>query len=134
MLIDSKWVVKTTGGSEDLATSGTTAALSDYFDLKAVSGWADGGGEVFLVVRTKSKTAITGERFELSIQDSDASGGTYVSKVLIPIPLASWVADTIAAKIAIPNGIRQFVKVNIVSAGSGTMANVLTVNAAFVTE
>lgn len=134
MLIDSKWAVKTTGGSEDLATDGTTAVLSDYFDLKAVSGWADGGGEVFLVVRTKTNAATTGEKFTLSILDSDASGGTYVSKADLSIARASWVAGTIAAKIAMPKGIRQFVKVNLVSAGSGTMANALTVNAAFVTE
>ena len=132
MLIDTKWVFRTSGGSEDLATSGTTPVLSDYIDLKAVSGYGDGGGAMFATVRVKSTTATTGASFAISIADCDTSGGTYVARSEKIVPLADVVANTVIAHLPFPQNVRQFIKLSVVPAAS--MANALTVNGAITTE
>ena len=132
MLMDTKWVFRTSGGSEDLATSGTTPVLSDYVDLKAVSGYGDGGGAMFATVRVKSTTATTGASFAISIADCDTSGGTYVARSEKIVPLADVVANTVIAHLPFPQNVRQFIKLSVVPAAS--MANALTVNGAITTE
>ena len=132
MLIDTKWVFRTAGGSEDLATSGTTPVLSDYIDLKAVSGYGDGGGAMFATVRVKSTTAAVGASFAVSISDCDTSGGTYVARSEKIVPLADVVANTVIAHLPFPKGCRQFIKLSVTPAAS--MTGALTVNGAVTTE
>ena len=132
MLIDTKWVFRTSGGSEDLATSGTTPVLSDYIDLKAVSGYGDGGGAMFATVRVKTTTAAAGASFAVSIADCDTSGGTYVARSEKVVPLADVVANTVIAHLPFPQGCRQFIKLSVVPAAS--MTGALTVNGAITTE
>lgn len=132
MLIDSKWVFKTGAGSEDLATSGTTAVASDYIDLAATSGWADGGGDLFATVRCKTTTAAAGASFTISIDDCATSGGTYVARSAKVVPLADVVAGTVIAMIQFPRDVKRYIKLNVAPASS--MTGALTVNAAITTE
>lgn len=132
MLLDSKWTFKTSGGSEDLATNATTGVTSDYIDLKAVSGYADGGGELTAVGRVKSTTAAAGASFTITLTDCDTSGGTYVAVGTKTVALASAVANSVLFEIPFPAGIREFVKLTITPAAS--MTGALTVNAGVFAE
>ena len=127
MLLDSKWIFKTSGGSEDLATNATTGVTSDYIDLKAASGYANGGGELNAVGRVKSTTAAAGANFVITLTDCDTSGGTYVAVGTKTVLLAAVVANTVMFEIPFPDDIRQFVKLTITPAAS--MTGALTVNA-----
>jgi hypothetical protein len=130
--MDAKWAFKTTAGSEDLATSATTAVTSDYIDLEAVSGYADGGGALYAVGRSKSSTAAAGASFTFTLTDCDTSGGTYVAVGTKTVVLASCVTGKFLFSIPFPMEIRQFVKLTITPAAS--MTGILTVNAGVATE
>jgi len=131
MMIDSKWVLKDTNGSEDLATSDTSAVESDYIDLKTAD-WKNAGRPLVLVVGVKSTTAAGGSGFTISIEDCDTSGGSYADIAVRTVPLASCTAGNIVAEIPLPYGTRQFIKAKITPVGS--MTGALTCNAAFVNK
>lgn len=130
MIIDEKWVLKTSGGSEDLATSGTTAVTSDYIDL-GTADWQDAGRPLTLFANVTSNTAATGADFTFEIQDCDTSGGTYVAIASKTIARTALTVGTVV-EILLPFKTRRFLKVKITPGSS--MTGVLTCRAAFVNK
>jgi hypothetical protein len=131
MIIDDMFYFRTSAGSEDLATDATTAIESDPINLRA-AGYADGGGELVVVVRCKSTTAAVGASFAIGIESCATTGGTYVIDASKTVLLASVIANTILAEIRVPLGIKQFIKLIVTPAAS--MTGALTVNGAVRTE
>lgn len=130
MIIDSKWVLKTAGGSEDLATSGTTAVTSDYIDL-ASPGYMNAGRPMSVKFVVKATTAAAGTNFTFDILDCDTAGGTYVSVGSKTIARTDLVA---ASKwdMLVPFNTRRYIKFSITPGAS--MTGALTVNAAIVNQ
>ena len=131
MISDAKWRFKTSGGSEDLATSGTTEVTSDYIGLVA-GGYADGGSELVARVRVKSTTAAVGASFNVAVMECATSGGTYTVAVQKTVPLASVIAGTEIAALRLPLGLKKFIELVVTPAASTTGA--LTVNAGIFTS
>jgi hypothetical protein len=127
MIIDAKTAFKTSGGSEDLATSTTTEVLSDYIDFKA-AGFFDGGHYANVEFWIKSTTAAAGTYFDFEIRDCVTSGGTYVKKSSERVALADATANKLVSKLAMPQNLKQYVKVACVP--SASMTGALTMNAA----
>ena len=131
MILDAKWRFKTSGGSEDLATSGTTAVTSDFINLLG-SGYADGGSELIARVRCKSTTAAAGASFTVAVKHCDTEGGTYVDAVSVVVALASVVESTELAALRLPLGLKKYLKLVVTPAAS--MTGALTVNAGIATS
>jgi hypothetical protein len=127
MIIDAKTAFKTSGGSEDLATSTTTEVLSDYIDFKA-AGFFDGGHYGTVSFWIKSTDAAVGASFAFEVRDCATYNGTYVKKTSQTVALASCTANKLVCKHTMPKDLKQFVKVACVPAAS--MTGALTMNAA----
>lgn len=130
MIIDEKWVIKTTGGSEDLATSGTTAVVSDYIDL-GTANWQDAGRPLTLFTNVVSNSAATGADFTFEIQDCDTSGGTYTTIASKTVARTALTAGTVV-ELLLPYKTRRYLKVKITPGAS--MTGTLTCRAAFVNK
>lgn len=136
MLHDNKLRFRLSNGSVDLTTSGTTVAESDYIDLRAVpawnSGYADGGGNLYVDVWIKSiSTPAGGADFTFALTDCDTSGGTYVAVASKVIARAS-ATQGVRFRLRFPVGIRRYIKFKVTPAAS--MTGGITVNASIVTD
>ena len=131
MILDAKWRFKTTGGSEDLATSATSAVTSDFINLLG-SGYADGGSELIARVRCKSTTAAAGASFTIAVMECATESGTYNVAVSKVVALADVVANTELAALRLPLGLKKYLKLVVTPAAS--MTGALTVNAGIATS
>lgn len=127
MVYDELTKFKTTGGSEDLATSGTTEALSAAIALDT-DGFADGKANHVLRVRCKTTTLAAGASVRVVLRHCDTEGGTYTEAIGKDVLLAAVIANTEIASLKLPFGLKAFVKLALVPAAS--MTGALTANAA----
>lgn len=130
MIIDEKWVLKTTGGSEDLATSGTTAVISDYINL-GTAEWQNAGKPLTLFTNVVSNSAATGTDFTFEIQDCDTYNGTYTTIASKVVARTALTAGAIV-ELLLPYKTRQFLKFKVTPGAS--MTGALTVRSAFVNK
>lgn len=137
MLHDNKLRFRLSNGSVDLATSGTTAAESDYIDLRAVpawnSGYADGGGSLYVDVWIKSiSTPAAGADFTFALTDCDTSGGSYVATPAVKVIARASATQGVRFRLRFPVGIRRYIKFKVTPAAS--MTGGITTNASIVTD
>ena len=131
MLMDAKWTIKTTGGSENFTFSAATAQSSDAINLRG-QGFADGGGKLYLHANrsgTYTKNAMTA--LAISLEHSDTEGSGYVMAEEKVLPVAAIDASTELVKILLPPGLKQYIRVTITPTGAPTA---ITVNARITTS
>ena len=137
MIIDTKWKVLTTGGSEDFTFTAASAQTSAPFDLKA-AGYADGGSKLFLHVTRKygatyTKNALS--NFNIAIYHAAARSGdsltSGVSAISVDVPVATIDAGYELAKIPLPPVLKQNIAVVFTPTGAPTT---VTLNARIVTS
>lgn len=128
-LLDKEWAFKNAGDtSEDITLNGTTVVYTKSIDTKKLpllgtalddprKGYADGGAPLYLYVRVKTVGTAADETFALqdSIDDS-----TYADKSSVKVLTSAIVADTTVVKIALPVGLRRFIRVSGVGSAACT--------------
>lgn len=125
MILDDKLFFRSTGGSKDLVTSGTTAVTSDYIDTVA-SGVYNTQKRVIAHINVKASNAAAGANFTFALVNSDTSGGTYttISSKVVPLAEVNALANI---ALDVPKDAKQFLKVIITPAAS--MTGGITANA-----
>ena len=128
MLMDAKWAIQTPSTfSEDLVAGTTVAFLSEPIDMKS-AGYADGGGELAVAVRSKVSTAAVGASYKFEILGCSTVGGTYVVQNSRDVARADCATGKYVGDLAIPSGMPQFMKFQITGAASMTGSTTFNAN------
>jgi len=134
MIMDAKWRFHVTGAAnpptianETLPTATTTEYLTDPIDLTA-AGYADGGGELFIRTKVVASTAGAGTGFTIALKDCATVGGSYttIASISTKTDRSDLVAGQELQPIALPLGLKRFVKISFTGTAGTTGATSFT--------
>lgn len=110
---------------ESIIASGMTRKLSDVIDLE-YANINNGGSNLFLVVSVKDDDdAAAGLGYDLQLMECATESGTYEVAATKFFPLASIVTGTELWRVALPQNLKRYVKVQIVPKYTETGGNEL---------
>ena len=112
---------------ESIIASGMTRKLSDVVDLE-YANINNGGSNLWLVVSVKDDDdAAAGLGYDLQLMECDTESGTYSVAETKFFPLASIVTSTQLWRVALPQNLKRYVKLQIVPAYTLTSGNELLI-------